>query len=231
MLTNEDKEDIIKAYLQDIYDISNKEYQMRVWILGEGPECDDYDENRCRFFDEGDLVLENYKDFWITENQYLILKKFRDRYYAFSRTHSWPPDFIDTPEWDEITKMAAEVLKAFDYKSGADKKKLLKTYLRNICGISNKEHQIQEWVLAEGPECYDYEGIRCRLLDEGDLILKNYKDFGITDSQYQIMKKFRDRYYAFSRAHSWPPEFTDIPEWTEIREIAREVLKAFDYKP
>jgi len=68
------------------------------------------------FFDDGALVFENYKDFWIAENQYQILKIFWDKFDIFADNNDWPPYFIDTPEWDEITKMAAEVLKAFDYK-------------------------------------------------------------------------------------------------------------------
>ncbi len=222
---------MLENLLYIIEGISDKEYQKRVWLRGEGPEVDDFTETVCNFFDFGEPVLNNYKNCGLTQNQHLILKQFADIFRSFSEEFSHPIEFIDTPEWDEITKMAAEVLKAFDYKSGADRKNIIKAFLRDVCGISNKERKKQEWVLAEGPECNDYGEICYRLLDEADLILKNYKDFGISDSQYQIMKKFRDRYYAFSRAHSWPPEFTDIPEWTEIREIAREVLKAFDYKP
>jgi hypothetical protein len=55
------------------------------------------------------------KKFWITDSQYQILRKFRDKFRAFSDGHSYEPLFIDTPEWSEITEMAKEVLKAFHY--------------------------------------------------------------------------------------------------------------------
>lgn len=93
----------------------NKEYQKRVWILGEGPECDDFDETYCNFFGGGDPLIENYKDFGITDSQYYLLKKFRDAFRDFSDENDFPKLFIDTPEWGKITEMAKEVLRAFNF--------------------------------------------------------------------------------------------------------------------
>jgi len=115
MLTKEDQKYIVNEYLSMIHDISDKEYQRRAWIRGELPGTD-FDEAVCQYVDMGDPVLENYRDFGITDIQYHILRKFRDKFETFWNKWHWPPDFIDTPEWDEITKMAAEVLKVFDYK-------------------------------------------------------------------------------------------------------------------
>ena len=116
MLTDENKRNIIKQHLRNIHHISDKEYQRRVWIRAEGPECDDFDEAVNYFFDDGDPILKNYKDFWITDSQYQILKKFRDKFEVFADDNHWPPFFIDTSEWHQITEMAKEVLQAFDYK-------------------------------------------------------------------------------------------------------------------
>jgi len=116
MLTDEDKRYILSQHLKNIWGISCKEYQTRVWIRGDGPEWDDFDETCCHFFDDGDPILENYEDFGISESQYQILRKFRDKFRIFSGKNHWPPDFINTPEWDEIVNMAKEVLAAFDYK-------------------------------------------------------------------------------------------------------------------
>ena len=107
---------ILISVLETIEGISDKEYQKRVWIHGEGPECDDFDETCCNFFGDGDPLLENYKAFEITEHQYTVLKKFRDRFRAFSDENYWPHEFIDAPEWEKITEMAKEVLKAFNYQ-------------------------------------------------------------------------------------------------------------------
>jgi len=116
MITDEDRRYILNEHLRNISHISDKEYQKRVWIRGEGPECDDFDETCCHFFDDGDPILDHYKDYRITNSQHQILKNFRDKFRAFSDTYYWPTEFVDTPEWDEITKMAAAILKAFDYK-------------------------------------------------------------------------------------------------------------------
>ncbi len=110
------RERTLTRVLEIIKDISDKEYQKRVWVRGEGPECYDFDETCCDFFDDIDLLIESYKDLGVAESQYHLLKKFRDEFDAFSRKNNWPPAFIDTPEWEKITEMAKEVLKAFNYQ-------------------------------------------------------------------------------------------------------------------
>ena len=115
-LTDEAKKDILNFVLKLVAAIADKEYQKRVWIRGEGPECDDFIETACHFSNEGNGVLEDYKDFGITESQYKTLKMFRDEFEAFSDENDFPEVFIDTPEWGRITEMAKEVLKAFNYQ-------------------------------------------------------------------------------------------------------------------
>ena len=68
------------------------------------------------FLVNGDPLLENHKDFGLTESQYVSLKKFRDNFRDFSDRYYHPYEFIDTPKWNEITEMAKEVLKAFHYQ-------------------------------------------------------------------------------------------------------------------
>jgi hypothetical protein len=110
-----DRKQILISVLETIECVSNKNYQKRVWIRGEGPEVDDFDETCCNFFGDGDPLLENYKEFGITENQYQILKKFRDKFRTFSDDNYWPPEFIETPEWAAIMNLANDVLKTFNY--------------------------------------------------------------------------------------------------------------------
>ena len=111
-----DRKQILTSVLETIEGISSKEYQKRIWVRGEGPEVDDFDETCCNFFGDGDPLLENYKDFGITENQYQILKRFRDEFRAFSDENYWPQEFIDTPEWAKIIELAKNVLQAFNFK-------------------------------------------------------------------------------------------------------------------
>jgi hypothetical protein len=116
MLTNEDRKYILNEFLSNICGISDVEYQKRVWIRGEGPEVDDFDETVCHFFDDGDPILKGYKDYGVTDSQYQLLKQFRDQFMAFSDKYHWPESFIDTSEWTKITEMAKEILKVFNYQ-------------------------------------------------------------------------------------------------------------------
>ena len=67
-LSDEDMKYILMEYLRNISHIADKKYQERVWVRAEGPECDDYTESICHFFDDGDPIIENYQDYDINEN-------------------------------------------------------------------------------------------------------------------------------------------------------------------
>lgn len=112
----ESNEQVLQSVLDTIRGISDKEYQQRVWIRGEGPEVDDFDESCCNLFGDGDPVVENYKDFNLTEVQYQILKNFLKDMKNFSKNNDFPEEFIDSPEWNEIIEMAKDVLQAFSYQ-------------------------------------------------------------------------------------------------------------------
>ena len=116
------RKQVLESVLETIHCISDRDYQKRIWIQGKGPEVDDFDETCCNFFDIGDPMLSDYKNFGITENQYQVLKRFRDQFRGFSDKNDWPEEFIDTPEWEKVTEMAKEVLQAFDYKKKSYKK-------------------------------------------------------------------------------------------------------------
>ena len=96
------------------------EAHISLWIRGEGPEVDDFDETVEHFFDDIELILDqnpkDYKKFELTHKQLHILKVFRDAFKKFSEDNYWPPEFIEMPEWERIIKMAKEVLGAFNYQ-------------------------------------------------------------------------------------------------------------------
>lgn len=65
---NADKDQILETFFRVLGHISDKDYQIRVWIEGVGPEVDDFDETCCYFFVEADSILKNYTYFglcWI----------------------------------------------------------------------------------------------------------------------------------------------------------------------
>lgn len=114
-LTDEENQYVINRLLTAFAGIANKEYQKRIWIRGEGPECDDFDETACELSELSDSILEEYKKYYVTDEQYLLLKIFMDKFNAFCMDNDYPEEFIDTSEWDNITKMAQEILAAFNY--------------------------------------------------------------------------------------------------------------------
>ncbi|MEL7432276.1 MAG: hypothetical protein AAGI90_07135 [Chlamydiota bacterium] len=119
MLTNEAKKQILTSILETIECISDKSYQKRVWIEAKGPEVDDFDETCCHFFDLGECIFDKYEEYNLTEQQQKILDEFREKFESFNDGDDRPyleADFIDTPEWEGIMKLAKDVLKEFDYK-------------------------------------------------------------------------------------------------------------------
>jgi len=107
------RKQIMETLVRIVKHISDIDYQKRIWIKGEGPEVDDFDETVCHFFQEGDGVIEKYQDFGLTEHQYQLLKKFRDEFKSFSDENDYPEEFINTPEWKKIMNTAKDVLTAF----------------------------------------------------------------------------------------------------------------------
>jgi hypothetical protein len=118
-LKEEDKNYILSEYLRNIYHIASREYQIRVWIQGIGPEVDNFDESACHFFDDGDPILKNYKKYNISEKQLHLLLQLREIFDSFVNGNRpyVEKDFIDTPEWEKIMESAKDVLKAFNYQT------------------------------------------------------------------------------------------------------------------
>lgn len=113
MMSEENRKDILDSFLETIKWISDTKYQKRAWIQGEPPGTD-FDET-VNYYSDGKWILENYKDFGISESQFQILRKFDEQFRGFYENNNWPPAFINTPEWTKITLMAKQVLEAFNY--------------------------------------------------------------------------------------------------------------------
>jgi len=117
-----------------------------------------------------------------------------------------------------------------------NKKQMLDSLIENIASISDEEYQQRIWIRAEGPECDDIDDAVCDFFDDGDPILSEYKSFGINEIQYQLLKilheklrKFTDTFGVYSPQKS-TEKLIHLPEWQEIREISKKVLKSFQRK-
>lgn len=107
--------DILDSMLGIIKTVTDTTYHQVAWV--KGVYGVGFDDIVCSFFDLGDPVLEEYREYGLSEYQYKVLKEFRDDFDDFSEEHSWPPTFIHSPEWATIMEKAKEVLRAFNYKS------------------------------------------------------------------------------------------------------------------
>ena len=115
-LTKDNYKYILNEFLDLFSDFANKQYQIRVWIKGEGPFGPDFEEEVCMFFDAwGIIEQEGYKRFEISDEQYRLLVNFNDEFEKFLEDQFMPTVFIDTPEWKKIMDLAKELLKAFNF--------------------------------------------------------------------------------------------------------------------
>lgn len=112
---------ILEEFLKNIVRLSDENYQERVWVKVEGPECNDIDDAVLDFFDDGDPILEKYRDFGITDNQYEVLmtlhrklREFTDTYGVYYPNKS-TAKLIKMPQWEEIRGLAKNVLRAFNF--------------------------------------------------------------------------------------------------------------------
>ena len=113
-----------------------------------------------------------------------------------------------------------------------DKKYILNEHLRNISHIASKEYQRRVWIRGEGAEVNDFDETVCYFFDIGDPILDKYKEYKITDKQYQLLVQFRNFFESFVDGDRpyLPEDFINTPEWERIVHLAKDVLKAFDYQ-
>jgi hypothetical protein len=109
------------------------------------------------------------------------------------------------------------------------KRDILDFVLGRVAAIADIEYQKRVWIRGEGSVIDDFDETACHFLHEGAGILEKYKDFEITETQYQQLKKFRDEFKVFSDKHTWPHKFIETPEWEKITEMAKDVLKSFNY--
>ncbi len=118
-MKKEEKKGVLNRFLETISIISDKNFQERIWIKGLGPECSDFDETICDFFDNGEDIMPNHNKYNISNCQYQILLILYKRIREFSdNTPEGLEDkiIISNPEWYKIREIAKEVLEAFNYK-------------------------------------------------------------------------------------------------------------------
>ena len=107
---------------------------------------------------------------------------------------------------------------------------ILNEFLINISTYADKKYQIRVWIKGEGPFGPDFdEDVNC-FFNKWDIIeQEGYKRFDISDEQYRLLVNFKNEFDKFCDDNDFPEEFIDTPEWKKIMDLAKEVLKAFNF--
>lgn len=237
-MNESDRSCIVDGLIKRISNAADREYQNRVWIKGAGPECDDYDDFINEFLHISEVVLDDYKNFYINENQCELLANFRRAVddFSFSEDDIWPQRFLRSLGWKRIMELAKEVLKGFGKEPPVlirDKEKIMENFLKNIAHAADEEYQERVWVKEIGSERGNFYEFLNEFYYEGDDILENYKDFGVTDRQRNLLESLFieiDSFYAPFPCEHHSSVFLQTIEWKRVVIKAKEVLQAFNYQ-
>jgi hypothetical protein len=114
----------LKNLISVVKVIADQEYQERVWLRGEGPQVDSWDEMICRFFDDydGDNFVDNHMaTAGLSECQQQSLRALRDALNAYSDRIGDEYSLqaiLNDPAWQDIRDgIAKETLHCFQGQS------------------------------------------------------------------------------------------------------------------
>jgi tetratricopeptide (TPR) repeat protein len=108
------------------------------------------------------------------------------------------------------------------------KKRILESFLGTLEEIPDEDCQEKVWILAEEPEHDDFIETIYHFFEGGDGILERCEGLGLTNEQYHLLVRFRDQLDQFvKRSNSF---LEQASERDKIREMAKEILKAFNYR-
>ncbi|MEI8300775.1 MAG: hypothetical protein WCG10_04085 [Chlamydiota bacterium] len=112
---------ILEEFLKNIGCIADEQYQQRVWVRAEGPECNDIHDAVCDFFDDGNPILEKYQDYGITSSQLNALWTLHRELSEFTdmegvcNPYKSTEKLVQMPKWQEIRNLAKQVLEEFNF--------------------------------------------------------------------------------------------------------------------
>lgn len=114
--------------------------------------------------------------------------------------------------------------------ANVNRQQILSTLLKNIAHLSDEKYQKRVWIEARGPECDSFDELVTYFFDESESIQNGYKEFGITENQRDLLRKFHEKLQSFSDKNDFPQKFISTPEWKKIMQMAKEILVAFNYQ-
>ncbi len=107
------------------------------------------------------------------------------------------------------------------------RKAIFQQLMESLEHISDREYIQRVWIEGKGPEVDDFDEAVNNYNWEVEDLLKDWRAYSLTESQFQVFKDFHEKFKAFAYENDYPELFIDTPEWKEIMEMAKEVLVAF----
>ena len=114
-----DRKTWLERILGTIRDLSDADYQQRVWVCGRGPEADSTPKTICRLLDDYDLagfLARSGKQRWLSDDQLAALRSLKagmDDYLARDDDQVDDAVRIASPGWHEVRERAQRTLAAF----------------------------------------------------------------------------------------------------------------------
>ena len=105
----------ISRFLRDaIKPIADRQYQIRVWVKGEGSECDSFDETINDFYYYVEIINENYKKWGLKKKEFQLMHQLEEKIDSFCNEipiTNQGSEIIKDPRWVLITECASNFYK------------------------------------------------------------------------------------------------------------------------
>ncbi len=91
--------------------MADRDYQIRVWARGEGPECDSFCESMNAFYDYMEIIYSEYKKYGLNDEDLNFLKNLEKKIDDFSEIAAQfdrDGDLINDLKWLEIVEISKE---------------------------------------------------------------------------------------------------------------------------
>jgi len=98
---------------QCLKELSDSEFQQRVWLRGEGPEVSSYSEVVCQLFDDtgiGDQLDKKTDEFIFSQELDLIFRQLNLLFYTID--YKMPiTDILSHSDWKKVRQLSSQALK------------------------------------------------------------------------------------------------------------------------
>ena len=116
------------------------------------------------------------------------------------------------------------------------KNEFVKDFLYVVDLISDKAYQERVWIRVEGPECDDLGETYNEFFPFVEVLLDREKNYFFTEMQHKLVVELRNKLDKFedncilSKPYKTEEQLINLPEWQEIRDLAKKVCKSFNYE-